>query len=210
MWVAGSAFQNWIIAFFTLSLLSVAYKDNPVYRFSEHLYVGLFAGYNVMMTWFNYGKPTIYTRILKDGQWTYVIPIIIGLLIYTRYIKSIAWVSRYTLSFLLGIGAAYVLTKDFKSMCLTQVTATFQSLTMAKGLLPMVNSLVLVIGVLGTLSYFFFTTERKGVLGYGSQVGKWIMMVGFGSAFGSNVMGRISLFLGRLQFLLGDWLGIIK
>ena len=35
-------------------------------------------------------------------------------------------------------------------------------------------------------------------------------MVGFGASFGYTVMARISLFIGRLQFLLGDWLGIIK
>jgi len=203
VWVAGSAFQNWIIAFFTLSLLSVAYKDNPVYRFSEHLYVGIFAGYNVMMTWFNYGKPTIYTRILKDGQWTYVIPIIIGLLIYTRYIKSIAWVSRYTLSFLLGIGAAYVLTKDFKALFLDQVTATFVNL-------GNLDNLILALGVIATIAYFFFTVERKGIPGYVGQAGKWVMMVAFGSAFGNTVMARVSLFLGRLQFLLIDWLKVVK
>jgi len=203
VWVAGSSLQNWLIAFFTLSLLSVAYKDNPVYRFSEHLYVGLFAGYNVMMNWFNYGKPTIYTRILKDGQWTYVIPIIIGLIIYTRYIKSIAWMSRYTLSFLLGIGAGYVLTKDFKALFLDQVAATFVNL-------GNLDNLILAVGVVCTIVYFFFTVERKGVPGYIGQVGKWVMMIAFGSAFGNTVMARVSLFLGRLQFLLIDFLKVAK
>jgi hypothetical protein len=36
-----------------------------------------------------------------------------------------------------------------------------------------------------------------------------IMMIAFGSAFGNTVMGRLSLFIGRLQYLLGDWLGIL-
>ncbi|MDP2859635.1 MAG: hypothetical protein Q8P50_16915 [Bacillota bacterium] len=203
MWVAGSLLQKWLIAFFTIALLSVAFKDNPVYRFTEHLYVGLFAGYNVMMNWFNYGKPTIYTRILKDGQWTYVIPIIIGLIIYTRYIKSIAWMSRYTISFLLGMGAGYVLTKDFKSLFLDQVTATFVNL-------GNLDSLLLAVGVVCTIVYFFFTVERKGVVGYVGQAGKWVMMIAFGSAFGNTVMARVSLFLGRLQFLLIDFLKVAK
>jgi hypothetical protein len=205
-----NSIDKWIMAFFTLALLSMAFKDNIIYRFVEHLYVGCFAGYSIVVNWYSYGKPTLLTSIMKEGKWSFLIPVVIGLLIYTRYFKRIAWLSRYCIAFLLGTGSGYVLTKDFKSMCLTQVTATFQSITLAKGLMPAVNSLVLVLGVLGTLAYFFFTTERKGVLGYGSQVGKWIMMVGFGSAFGSNVMGRISLLLGRLQFLLGDWLGIVK
>jgi hypothetical protein len=36
------------------------------------------------------------------------------------------------------------------------------------------------------------------------------MMVAFGALFGNVVMSRISLLIGRVQFLLGDWLHIIR
>jgi hypothetical protein len=35
-------------------------------------------------------------------------------------------------------------------------------------------------------------------------------MVAFGAGFGYTVMARISLLIGRMSFLLGDWLGIIE
>lgn len=201
---------TWIAAFLTLAFLSMVFKDNIFYRFAENLYVGCFAGYSIVVNWYSYVKPTLFTSIAKEGKWSLAIPVVIGLLIYTKYFKSTRWLSRYSMAFMLGIGSGYVLTKDFKSLCLTQITATFQSLTLAKGFLPLVSSLVLVLGVLSVLSYFFFTAKRKGLLGYSSQFGKWIMMIGFGTAFGSNVMGRLSLLLGRLQFLLIDWLGVVK
>ena len=31
-------------------------------------------------------------------------------------------------------------------------------------------------------------------------------MVAFGAAFGTTVMGRMALLIGRIQFVLGDWL----
>jgi hypothetical protein len=34
-------------------------------------------------------------------------------------------------------------------------------------------------------------------------------MITFGASFGYTVMGRISLLVGRITFLLDDWLGII-
>jgi hypothetical protein len=111
--------------------------------------------------------------------------------------------SRYTISFLLGMGAGYVLTKDFKSLFLDQVTATFVNL-------GNLDSLLLAVGVVCTIVYFFFTVERKGVVGYVGQAGKWVMMIAFGSAFGNTVMARVSLFLGRLQFLLIDFLKVAK
>ncbi len=78
------------------------------------------------------------------------------------------------------------------------------------GLGSSVNNVILVLGVVGTLSYFLFTQKRKGIIGAGATAGKWIMMVAFGSAFGNTVMARMSLALGRIQFLLGDWLHLIK
>ena len=33
------------------------------------------------------------------------------------------------------------------------------------------------------------------------------MMVAFGAMFGNTVMARISLFIGRMRFLLADWIG---
>ena len=55
----------------------------------------------------------------------------------------------------------------------------------------------------------FFTAgkESKFIQGSG-RIGRYIMMIGFGTAFGNTVQGRISLFLNRLSFLLTDWMGI--
>jgi hypothetical protein len=71
-------------------------------------------------------------------------------------------------------------------------------------------SAIIFIGVLCTISYFYFSKEHKGVIGVTSRVGVVFVMIGFGAAFGYTVMARISLLIGKLQFLLGDWLGIIQ
>ena len=90
------------------------YRDNPFYRLVEHLYIGTSIGYSVMLAWFQYGKPTV-NSIVKDKP-HYIIPTIIGLLIYCRYFKSIAWLARYSLTFTLGYSAGYVISKDFRPL----------------------------------------------------------------------------------------------
>jgi len=35
-------------------------------------------------------------------------------------------------------------------------------------------------------------------------------MIGFGASFGMTVMARISLLIGRIQFLVNDVLGLLK
>ena len=72
------------------------------------------------------------------------------------------------------------------------------------------RNVLLVMGVICSLIYFFFTVEHKGVTGYAARAGRWVMMLALGAAFGSTVMARVSLFLGRVQFLLTEWLLVVK
>ena len=72
-------------------------------------------------------------------------------------------------------------------------------------LLETVNNVLLVVGVICGLVYFFFSKEHTGVFGAASRIGIWFLMVAFGAAFGYTVMARISLLIGRLGFL-GQWL----
>ncbi len=43
-----------------------------------------------------------------------------------------------------------------------------------------------------------------------SRFGIWVLMVTFGASFGYTVMGRVSLPVGRLTFLVDEWLGLLS
>jgi hypothetical protein len=64
---------------------------------------------------------------------------------------------------------------------------------------------IVVLGVVSTLIYFYFSKEHVGVLGVTARVGIWFIMIAFGAHFGYTVMGRISLLIGRVYFLYHDW-----
>jgi hypothetical protein len=66
------------------------------------------------------------------------------------------------------------------------------------------DNLIIIVGVLAVLIYFYFSIEHKGVVGGVSRVGIWFLMLGFGAAFGYTVMGRVSLLIGRMNFLFID------
>ena len=70
------------------------------------------------------------------------------------------------------------------------------------------NAILFTIGLVTALLFFFYSREHKGALGVASRIGVWFLMVGFGAAYGYTVMSRVSLLIGRFQFLLGDWLGL--
>ncbi|MCH7760940.1 hypothetical protein IIA15_06000, partial [candidate division TA06 bacterium] len=89
-----------------------------------------------------------------------------------------------------------------QSNAMDQVRATFLPLNS-------INNVLLIIGVLTGLVYFFFSKEHKGVFGVTAKVGIYFLMVAFGASFGYTVMARISLLIGRMQFLLFEWLPTI-
>ena len=65
---------------------------------------------------------------------------------------------------------------------------------------------IMILGTVCALIYFFFSVPHRGPVGHLASAGVWVLMVGFGASFGYTVMARLSLLIGRVQFLLGDWL----
>lgn len=50
----------------------------------------------------------------------------------------------------------------------------------------------------------YFSAEHMGAVGKISKIGIVFLMVGFGASFGYAVMGRVSLLIGRFQFLFEE------
>lgn len=202
----------WVAAFFTLSIYSFLYKENPLYRLGEHLVVGISAGYSIVLTYDRVLKPRLIDPIAQNNEWILVIPALLGILYITRFFPKIAWLSRYPMAFIMGTSMGVGFPLSMQAQVLRQLEATV--IPFHQPGMPwqqVVGSVVLVLGTLAALIYFFFSKPHKGpFFGTGSRIGIWVIMIGFGATFGFTVMGRISLLIGRVQFLLGDWLKVIQ
>lgn len=69
-------------------------------------------------------------------------------------------------------------------------------------------ALVILVGVITVLFYFFYSIEHKKILKGVAKTGIIFQMLFFGSAFGYTVMGRVSLAIGRLRFLAEEWIQV--
>ena len=196
--------QIWLSAFFTLAIYTlVLYKDNKVFRFAETIMVSITAANGIVLTYHNYIKPAVTVDIIKNHKYLQVIPILLGLMMYTRFVPRLQWVSRIPMGFWVGVGAAYIFTRT-PAVFLSQISATFMSLNK-------VNNIIFVAGVLAVVVYFYFTVPVRSAPMKGlTQLGRAFLLVAFGATFGTTVMSRISVLLGRLQFILQDWLKIVK
>ncbi len=191
-----------VAALLTLAIFSFLYRENPVFRFAEHLLVGLSAGYFTVIS----VQGTLVPKVLEPlqtGDFWVAIPFILIILILGRLTEKTRPASRIPLALVIGAGAGVAVPALLQARILVQLSATMKPLN------SIANVLILA-GVITTLIYFFFSREHKGWWGRLAAVGTWYLMIFFGATFGNTVMSRISLLIGRLEFLFGDFLGLIK
>lgn len=195
----------WAGALCVFAMYSFLWKENRFFRAFQNLYVGLAAGYSLVLN-FNTLKRQAFTP-LAEGNISLLIPIILGLLLFTRLSKRYAWVARYPMSFLMGIGAALSM-KAIESDFVRQIQASVIP-WIGNGLGGSINNIILSLGTAFALVYFFFTFKPNKVSGVTGRLGRWVLMLCFGAAFGSSVQGRLSLVIAQAQFILSDWLHLM-
>ena len=210
----------WIAAFLTLSIYSFLYRDNPFYRFAEHLFVGMTVGYGIARAIHQGFLPLAWTPLWgaftgeSYAGFVKLIPICIGLLFFARLSPRHTWLVSYPIAILIGFGSGAMIPNLLQASIFEQTRGTIEPFAaMHAGTIPpeeivgvVIGAILMVIGVICTLTYFFFSVEHRGVVGGISKVGIAFLMIGFGSAFGNTVMGRVALLIQRVDFLLNDWI----
>ena len=203
----------WFAAIATLGIYTILYRENPISRLFEHIFVGLSAGYLLATTWTLNLEGKWWNPMIHERKWYWVFAPIIGLLFYFIYSRRYLWMARLVMGLFFGTSAGYFF-REFFPIYSPQVYACFKPLR-ADGQLGwgdvILHHWLFVLILLTVLSYFFFSLPHEGrfgrALGRSALLGRWFLMIAFGAMFGNTVMARISLFIGRVQFLLNDWIG---
>ena len=131
---------------------------------------------------------------------TYVIPLILGIFMILRLVPSLSWLARFSIAYIVGMISGLKLYSFLNSNILMQVKDLGINTEASSWII--FNQLLIIIGVVAGLIYFFFSMEHKGFIGKVSKVGIFYLMIKFGASFGFAVMGRISLLIGRFEELI--------
>ncbi len=148
------------------------------------------------------------------------IPLLLGVLLLCRLNNKVAWLGVFPLAFIVGTFAGLKFVQFIASDLLAQIATMFKPLVVvthdaaasidwAASVGGTVSALLIFVGVLSVLVYFFFSLEHKGAVGKTARVGIWFLMITFGASFGFTVMGRIALLAARFEFLFDDWLWLV-
>ena len=130
----------------------------------------------------------------------YLIPFALGIFMLFRLIPKLSWLARISIAYSVGIYAGLKLYAFMNSSVLEQIKDT--SIDLTKNSWGIFEDVIIIVGVISSLVYFYFSKEQKGVIGKISKIGIYFLMIKFGASFGFTVMGRITLLIGRFEEMI--------
>lgn len=212
-WLVNNAgsITIWCAALSTFAIYSILYAENKFYRFFEHVFLGLATGYGVYMTWSQVLGPMWWNPMIKQGQWYWAFAGVAGSMFYFMYSRKNMWISRLIFGAFMGLAAGSMF-RDFYEVYFPQIGSSMKPIYEAnKGAMHSVSVFIFYIILLSSMTYFFFSFEHKNAaVKKTASLGRWFLMIGFGAIFGATVMGRMTLFIGRFNFLLNSWVPEVR
>jgi hypothetical protein len=204
-----------LAAFITIGIYSFLWKENPIQKVGEYMVVGIGLAHSIVMGMESVRSMAVIP-LVRNGVWYMAIPLVLGLLLWSRWFKQYAYLSRSSIGVIMGAGAAVALRGALDADLFGQIIPTIR-LNMANP-----SNWVLFIGVFATITHFMYVFTAKAgwknsaldpvskALSFiATYIGQPTLMVALGAAFAYTIMGRVSIVIGRVQFLFRDWIYLL-
>lgn len=166
-----------------LIIWTIFYRENPLYKAVSSMSVGLMLAF-----WLKGGFDTLIKDVIKPSLLGFELPrlmvLILGLLMFMRFLPNYAYVARWPVAILAGIGTGIASRGAVSAMILSQIRVDS---FIGANLLTGIENILIWVGTISTTVYFLFSRERGKVLGTISKVGQVYMMLSFGVVFGMSV-----------------------
>jgi len=199
-------------AVLTLLIFSYLLGDNPLYRLALHLFVGALVGYSFGVVVRDVLLGMVLGQWLTDPQ-AMLAPLVLGLLLLFKGFPRVAYVGNIAVAFLVGVGAAVALSGALLGTLIPQVGATGRAMSLPSLLsfrAGLLDGLLIVVGTVCTLMASTFTAQKqRGLAGAWGQIvrlaagiGRVFLIVALAVAFAGAVTASLSIFIGRLQYLI--------
>lgn len=189
--------------FFIISVLSMLWKDNPIFRIGQQAIIGATMAHYILLNF----KSALNNAVLPmlGGNLLLFVPLLLGVLMYTRLKDNVAWIARYPTGVLVGIGTGVMIAGTLRGQIIDQIKNTVLDLTksvVSSNSTGMINNLLIAIGVVTAISFFTFTHEHKGALGVSAKIGRIFLMISLGANWSGELVWYLTQLIGRLSWII--------
>lgn len=196
----------------TLLVFSRLLGDNPAFRVVQYLFVGVSLGYAFVVVYHQVLRPNAALLATSLANPTVLAlrlaPWLLGLLLAARLTRrqAVSWLANIPLALLFGVGTALAAGGALVGTLAPQLLDTARPAVGDP--LQIAGTVVLVLGVILTLCYFYFTVPRdtaggRAVLA-GARVGRWLLMIAFGFFLAGALLSYLTALNARMEFII-NW-----
>lgn len=200
----------WVGFILTLMVFSYILGDNILYRLAVYVFVGLTAGYVLIVTWDSVLTPWLNGTLLAQNasmgnMIVGVIPLVLGVLLLMKSSTRFSHISNFALAFIISVGTAVALVGAIVGTLLPLTASTGAGLS-----LNPVNGVLILLGVVCTLFYFQYLARRSPsgavrpalhVRLFG-LVGQGVVVITLGALYAAAILSSLTIFSERLSFLV--------
>jgi hypothetical protein len=208
---------NTVAMVLTLVVLSRVVGNNPAFRVAQYMFVGVSLGYAFVILYHQVIKPAI-VQTLSSSTPPFlavltIIPFLLGLLLLPRIIgrQRLSWLANIPLGLIFGVSAALALSGALAGTLLPQIVDT-AAISINGALFTLAGGVVLVVGVILVMSYFYFTIpQRSGMMAISAlsaKLGRWLLIITFGFFLAGALITYVTALSDRLQFLV-NWVWLV-
>lgn len=210
-----------IVGFFlTLLVFSYLLGDNPLFRLSIYLFIGVAAGYAAIVTIYSVILPRLFVPLISGSRGEQILallPLLLSVMLLTKISPRLARVGNISMAFLVGVGAATAIGGAVVGTLFPQINAAINAFDWqilqagdANLWLQIFNGVILLFGTIATLAYFHFGgIARPGgaprsqlLLDQVRPFGLVFIAVTFGFLFAGVYAASLTALIERLSFLV--------
>lgn len=204
----------------TLAIFSYLIGDNPFYRLALYIFIGMLVGYSLGMALhdvlYKMALARIFENPLSGEARAALFPLVLGIMLLFKGFPRYAYVGRFPLAYLLGVGVAVAAGGALVGTLVPQIGATGQAF---KTLNPLDGLLVIAGTILALLTFTFGAGKaqqqeppgmRERLAKIFRSAGQIFLLFAFGAAFAGAVTASLSALIGRVSYLIEavDRLGV--
>lgn len=216
----------------TCMVLSYIFGDNPLFRFSVHLFIGVAAGFAGAVALRNVIFPDLVLPLLTVAGGDYsltallsLVPVGLSLLLLTKLFPQMGRVGNVSMAFLVGVGAAVAVGGAITGTLFPQTSAAMNqliNLNLGQESAPntafqdLISGVISIAVTLLTLIYFHFSTRQNSPnaerpawlenLAFGGQI---FIALTFGVVFAGVYTAVLTALIDRLNALIEYFFAIL-
>jgi len=219
MSISSELLSTAVSFFITVLILSYLIGDNPLFRAVIYVFVGVSAGYVASVACYQVLWPSLI-RPIFSGSISQIalqaIPLLLSALLLMKVSPKLSNIGRPAMAYIVGVGAAVAVGGAVLGTIFPQVNATMNgfdiSLAVARNISPalmIVNSGLILVGVVGTLAYFHFgarkkedgSVQRNFLIEMIAWVGRVYIAITFGVLFAGVYVAALTALIERISSL---------